>query len=1471
MERRKLNISLLTGMDIRDFNTDQQKVKEIINLVKDKDGWRIRDAKLDVFTNLSQNNDVEAFIMQGDKVLIAIDTKLMIYSITNDVVGNKLEEYDLGWNFKIYKTTQPSVYIVIDTTNHITYTLEFTDRVMTVINDAGDLDQSTELILNEYDVRSGDLTWAGFAKHLPYNAVTQVALSNVAIANGSANVCLHYVTTSALCVGYQVNINAVMYTINSIFNSTNIVLNAAVVGTNANISCMMISSMAGKTMNAAVNKYMVMYDSNNIGTTNEWHEIAAVQQIDYDSGRARYVVITGYGATTGIKLFDFDDYTPYRWTTENTCTNINIFKVDGTGALNDKARFLDVTAGSGTVIDTFTGWNTLEGIEDSKDRFIWVDKIKYYSDSNIIMSGKTPRYNSWAMESWDGTQWSVMGSDVSGILKSNFEYLNANCYLAFGYYGIYKYNISAGYDYYTVQFYLKPRDIKYISDTNIYIATTTGFYHFNGSAYNVNVAWTNLSAGLSGANCNIRVINYTAGTNIFAITANCAVQYGGATWTNVNTGLTGSQTDMLCMDYLGGANVYAGTTAGVVQYIGGATGWRDVNSASLGADQKVQAIDYVNAFYIIAGTETGGVYIYNGSAWVNQPTTGLGSTNVLAVAYGSALKQYVGTSNTGPYYSVYTGTPGTSIDAFIPNDDALGKYTWASDNNAFVASWISLTGKKCLGCKIIDTTFDDNNRYTYAILANSNASTCTSIEVFRLDAATDTTRRETAASKALVTSSTTLSNTLARFTYTNFVGMTVIANQYYELQNSNQKGYTVITAYTDNGNTRFDTIDFVLGTNTSTLTYQRRGVGEAINASSIGYLSNVQCFVWSTGIASIYSGGQEHYVYANKDMRVIRYPITGDRMTTDDVNKITYVYNSEISRYCDPDGLIMGGLVSNPQGYQLTKINSSKKVPIRPYFSINSGDNLWGTTNCNSYELFQAYEMTSSDGSAFRTPIDVDNGSQLVAYSDDGTRHHKYWMAYLLDSGVLDDTIPYINLAKGKKDPVTGSYDIKFWQEDADHIAKVYTDRDSEDIGGSVYRFNNLDIDANDISNVMENGKLFHVIASNTQDQFSVAAYYESSKSVQFEAQDLVFTSNGLMIAIDYENKALYYGYGFKYLNLINQAKLKSRATAIQEIGNNTFAVLCDNDVYLGMAMGEETFNMTYLTSNIGLEKDNYKSLVSNGQDAFFQNRRGVYMIRGGQVVNITPPIEDYAYRNSSGNVLGIDGNLTCLFVPLDYSKMADLKQEFKNGDYTYTADTNVEWNKAFALFNYTDMTYSIFAYTDDQSGYTNTFANMKDHMVMRVGSKLVIPTYKESDQHEDILARVGFKRASFGNVQSLKKLYDVMFYFLNNTTTDGDTLGIDYFKLAVNLNKKVEWSKKHGDFDTNATYSDATITDAVIPDSSTEGWLTMKIPIGFDFNDVEIKAEFSRVNSNSGQSIATLSEMDIDVIQKNIEKTGMR
>src|SRR5574343_1805074 len=134
MLNRTINMSDVLGMDLRDVsNTDsQQYIKEIINLEKDRTGWRIRDSSKDILTGLVNSDTITEVLPWGtDKVLIHKNNNLYLHSITSDVIDQTpIDYWSFDYSFYIWSTNYPQVYVVRDTTNHRTLVKEFTDRIL---------------------------------------------------------------------------------------------------------------------------------------------------------------------------------------------------------------------------------------------------------------------------------------------------------------------------------------------------------------------------------------------------------------------------------------------------------------------------------------------------------------------------------------------------------------------------------------------------------------------------------------------------------------------------------------------------------------------------------------------------------------------------------------------------------------------------------------------------------------------------------------------------------------------------------------------------------------------------------------------------------------------------------------------------------------------------------------------------------------------------------------------------------------------------------------------------------------------------------------------------------------------------------------------------------------------------------------------------------------------------------------------
>jgi len=1481
MERRDVNLNSILGMDLRDFNIDQQKAKEIINLVKDKDGWRLRDGKLDVLT-LSSYEDINAFIYQKDKIIMQIGRRIYVYAISGDSLGDLLEQYDdfLDFDFKMWKTNYPSVFFIVDTTNKKSYVLEFTDKVMTMINDSGLLDPSTELLLNEYDTRTGDLTWCGLARHQPFDSLVQTTVFsagvgvNVNISLSSVQCITVAFGTSSLCAGYLVNVQGQIRTVNSIVNGTMFIVNSAFTYTNTcatmNIVKCLGTATASTIWNTSINRYLVNYDIQNEGLATEWNAVTLLKQTNYSTKQSRYVLICGLQSDTHVYIFDFEDFTPYRWTTHLKLAGTNVFKIDGTGTYNDKARFMDVLAGDTTVGSTETGyefknWETINTGLLNLNAVNGIKTIWYNSATNIycITGDYVNKYNgvSWIditgtgnfLSQYKGALYYVNDNQIYCTKRETFPADHT----------LWKYN---GNSFSAVTGTANLKSVggtacRYVSNSEIYVGTiSSGIYKYNGTTF---------SSMASSPTGQIQTIGFVNSTYMIVASYNSGVHKYNGSWTNISTGLTGqliqdvhwnSPTNMYCTDYGTGTAKFNGTS------------WSYINSGL--TDLNVRRLKYISDSEIYVATNSG-MFKYNGSSW-SLMNTGA-EYDITDFDRVSGTEMYLSTAHNGIYKQInqtlYDEFTTATFDAFIPNDDAVAKLNYNGTVLAYTVANVNLGAKSVQSIKIIDSSWsNDATRIVYGV-CYTNLNT---VDTYVLASGGSGTFRETVVVASQAASSGTLANA---FTYTQFIGMALAENKYYELTTPSIRGYSLITCYDDSGNTRFDCIDYTTGNSTNTISMERKTQGFSIpNSVTVGYLGTTQTFISMTGVASIINTGQDHYIYAVDGMKIIRYVMTGNAMTNDDTKQIVEAYNSDISHYSDPYGIINGLVVSNPKGYVLTEINKANKTPVRPYFTADTGNVLYSTTNANNFEMFTTYEMPRAKSKAsFRTPIDIDNGTQVAVNDTTGVNSFKYWLFYLLDSGLLDMTIPYINLAKGMKDPTTGAYLVKFWQMDSNFMSTLAPDIDVSLFNTLPHRFNNIDIDSNDdgltTHTYMINGKIFYHAGSSTRDLFNVNSYWQGSSKVKFEIQDLIINNADILMALNYDKKAIYYSTGYKYLNLLNSYYFKSRPTAIEEINNNIFAVACEDNIYIGMGTSEDNIIISLLANDIGLEKDNYKSLIGNGRQAFMYNRKGVWMVDATQVVDLSPPIDQYLYKQSSDNKLGYDSINNKLYIPLDNGKMTNVVCNLYSGDYTATSTTCMTFSKTFGVLDVANMAYTIYAFTDNGiATYKDFFGNMKDHLVTRVGANIIIPEYAEADSTEQKIGRFTTKRISFGNVFSLKKLDTILAYFLNNENISGNVYGCDYLKLKFNINKGTGSSiRKYGDFDETQTY-ECDVSRLTAFDDGTltnEGFREWKLPEGLDFKDIEITLEYGRL-SDTNSCITTLHQITIDVINKDAETFGV-
>ncbi|NTW31060.1 MAG: hypothetical protein HGB12_00225 [Bacteroidetes bacterium] len=1541
MENRKQNLTDINGMDLRDFNLDQQHVKEIINLVKEKNGWKMRDPSKEVLDSIQSYNSVNALILpSNDRCLLHMDNNLLMYSITGDTLGTLMEKWNFDYSFKIYKTNYPLVYFQIDTTNHKTYVLEFTDRVMTAINDVGNLDVSTELILNEFDVNSGDYTWGGIARHDTYTS------NNCTYING-------------------------------------------------------------------VDTYTINYDTVNQGQAGEWNTMSLILQKHEPTRSQRYILITGYGADTYAYIFGWNEYTPHKWTTKVKSSSNNVFKIDGTGAFNTKARFMDVL--DNTAISSLVTWTNKLSVE------IKANYIGYVSSQGLIYYSL---YNGGTSNLYS---YNILTKDITLLYDSAAFEISSIVYVSdteiwIGYYrggtgtvGDHSLVGGGGSSYVFV--------LDVIGD-DVYFCGSSTVVKYN----KITKASTDLvfpGGGIAALTDRPGShFHYVDSAHIYATgTTNALYMYNGLTWSAIGT-LAFHAKDLV---YVSPSEIYVSANNQV--YLWNGSTWATVGTLTV---TNLVKIKYFASNNIQATSDNEGIYSWNGTSW-----------NLIAPSKDGALFYYDSNYGNKWYTTLNDNGSGTTItgtnileldfninssavnfNVYIPNDNDVAKLTYNGSTLAYTPNVIVNIGTSCNAIKSIDGVIGLDT-YKYLV-----TSVDTNVKAYLVS--TTNVAKETGTASTFLLGSGSLA--VDPFTYTFLNGMHLMQNRYYELQNSNQVGYSLITAYTESNQTKLDVVDLVVGGSTNTLTMLRQSVGGTISNTNPYYLgASYQYKLFGTGIASVFNGGDKHNFYLAYDRRMFQYPITGNKMTDNDVNSIKAFYNAEISGYCDTDGIIMDGVVSYPKGYVTTEINLSKPLPLRPFFLPDSGDSLtnaavitvygdaagtfsnvnsvvidtrtvsqcqvyikgastsntdnwrlyWkinsaGTSRnvyfynssaktaatqvlsstftlaanasamivltnnnnsgfntsgqlccCKIYinstysdvvsnnqyivvgndtsELFNMYEM--NDGkNIFRTPISVGNGTTFKTDSDDRSNTFKYWMFYLLGSGLYDDTLPYINIAKGTKDLTNNTYNLAFWKQDSDFKADVWNNLvGSEQFPNRFYNLqvNNYKVGTPAANIYVTNDKIFYRYGYSTRDRFNSTAFWQQNKSVLFEAQDISFASSQLLFMLNYDKKLVNWGIGYKYANLLNVRQLNSNPVAIRELNKNIGFIACENDIYWINGVDENNISISLIANNVGLEKDNFKAIASNGNQVFFYNRKGVWVADSSNqyngtltptngvlsnVFNLTDPIKDYIYMRDSGNVLIFDMVNGFLYLPLDPSRIPPLKSVMQLNDYgvnsTFivnnviagSSDSGVNFSNYWAVLDYKNLSYRMDAFSDDLDGtdYNNFAGYFKDHPVIRNGTKLIIPEYNQEVGTENPLCRIISKRISFGSLHSQKKLNSFMSAFINNINFELQYFGIDHYKVTFVLDNKYTLEYKYGDYrNASTSYSDVNSAYYSIPTNTDDGWHLQYIPAGIDFNEMVVYIEFARLKDINAPTTAisqvSISEFGFNVINKDVKKKGIQ
>ena len=1651
MERRQINLSSITGMDVRDISDEnnQQHVKEIINLNKDKNGWTIRNSSKTFLSapasgnTLTPSQNVQEIINIGNnQVCIHIDNSIYFYTVVNDAVGQLLDIFTLPFNFKLFPTNYPKVYICVDITNNINYKLTFNERIMLVNDIPTDINQSTELLLNEFEPATMDYTWGAMAKHVDFNSNTPVAgLGSISVSSntvkfsggtGAAVLGLAY-PTKALSPGYNlIDSGSHIATILSIDNPTFIVGTGTISGvtgtavtfgtsqagtlfigyvlkdgagntativsgsasnwvvdkanliatgsglwsyqvpqvTILNVSGTLATgtgaytyapSLSGQTYENGLNKYCIRYDSHNVGMTTEWHEIAVLSQIDPVSKQQRYVIVTGFQADTYIYIYDWGLTYPGKWTTRIKANpSKNIFLTDGTGTPNSNARFMDLLNNQTSVLSSSITWNqlgtALGNINTTNITTIGNDLYALTLKGVYKLTNKTG-------------DWVLFGNALNMISIRNIYKINNDFYVVGMNIGVHEsiYKLTNGIgSWVSISNGISincPCYCLLSLSGNIYAGVAPAFGANGGvKVYNTTTNhWDSYGAGLDSKYAISLIYD---GSKLIAGTDTAVYYYNAGTWTIYGSSFPS--------DFAGpliniGTDIYACTTTHGIYYLTGGTGGTWIQyGTGITSTTTLSIVNVGNDLYTISNN-----VLYkmtnktSGSAWstfgTNTPT---GETGLLILNTSIYLA-----TTTGVYLTNYQ-----SIDydftLYIPNSSniaTLVRSTTTYTNNAIASGATTVNS-----IKSIDSVFNIGNELRYLVISQD-----TNIKlylVYKLGT------MESGSIGYLLTLSST---------YTNMNGMALIRNRYYDSDVNPllpySIGYTLFLAYSITTNTAFDVIDITTGNTTATMALM--SAGSAIPSTSSYYLGTSLIYpIMILPIANISANTNIHFIYVAINKQIIKYQITGNQMTALDVGAAVSIYNYEISEYANIDGNIATGICTTSTGYVLEEINVSKPLPFRPYFTpdINTSTAGVGTPQALyasldglpiTSELFNIYNFLNPQNQSYRSYISPGKGNTFINTQDNyvsGTSNNNYfpyWILYLLDSGIYDGHVQFINIAKGVS--INNNYRLIYWQQDPNYAnSTIYPDiNDPTALQNLPNRFSNLSTNnnCNTVSllggnyttgtgyftitggttiNVSDTsalaigykfkdstgvtatiqtiptsgtftvsldgaaltagtwtysnpGILPYVInneiyykqimpdygitstqqvtkQANPRDGFRCVYFYQTNVSDKFVIQDATVFNSDMVVVCDYLNKAVYYTQGLKFINRLSKIGLLYSPTAIQSVSDSQAIIATEDTIFMLSGSTEANVSVTQVAQNIGLEIGNYASLVSNGKDCFFANRKSIFMIRNGVLIDIGEPMKDYLYRQISGNAIGIDTNKTRIYIPINSAELVSLTNILLPNDYGNVPGATITYNKMYGVFKWDDLTWKIYAYQDTTGSiYPDTFGNIGDQIVCRKDTSIIIPEYFEADPSpaENPLCRFVTKMTTMGNRGDLKKLASVVINFINTNNISNTKYGVDYIKLYIVFDNRNIFQVKYGDFiNAIANYTDCP-PDAnapQIPPNTQYGFENfIDIPLDIDFHDIQIYVEFARI-LDTNKSTTSLAMMGMDVINKGSEIKGI-
>jgi len=1483
----------------------------------DSSGWRIRASKKDVLSLEAGDIVYETYVVD-EKLYAHINRSIRVYSIDDDATDKLLEEYSFEYDFKFFNSQFNNVFYLIDTTNERNYVLQFTDRVTSIVDDTGDTDVSTELIMHTIDSNTKDTIWSGLALHAD-------TTEDSSTWDDSVNKYLVTYTGEkiALMTQYEQVADTFRYVIVASDGTDTYVYETAwddpkpeywesrykITG-----SDIFDSASTAKYMDIK-NDYAIEAEYINSGLNGV---VAKSQKgmIEF-SGYIYLITSNGWlyfgnnseGFIIKHKRTAFDSIISHNGSVY-VAGGKNLWKLTENGLSTETTTSYDIND-----IVSFDGdiyisqqlsyilkWDGVSLTEVSTNSGGGVFCV---FDNSLYMAydGSGP-FGPSVKEYGGGTTWNSTGSIGSSWFSSNkpvTALIEHDSKLVIGFYDLYVGNTGYVYEY----------DGSSWSQVG---GTITGILHClvehkdqlyagiensaDGELYLYNAGWSKILDEGSGDDVGKAIYSMVSVDDILYISG---ITSGAIGYISTYSGIYNDtyeiwyqgadHIDYIAVDETAGTatetqfasnTITGGKSCKVMQFV-----YPDaVVSYLLHVDSgdliDIYVIDLEgNTTYIASNLEALGVWTSGNPSYPN-----INSSYDLTtyIGMGKSINEYYERNDSGQRavtISAMTNNRFVLIDFYLDSaDEATEELEWSfQDEGAVITDSNYTQSAQTIVVSPIKTSYADDSRVNYFYVVNG-------AKVDRFKITGNVMSNDDLGAKEF----------FYNYEFSRYVDP---AGNILALSIGNPKGYVLteinksvkvpvrpyFTADSDDSLTE-DGIEedfelhqtFELQVANSTQKFRTRiqaGEGSQVLINDDGDSYN-----WKYWMFYLIPRGLLDYgnaTTATEDYKLGVNVVKGIE-GTDQYESYFWLKDAITTQQED---VRLPETFYDPQiGIENIQIGTSDLWTYIVNDKIFYRKEQWMDTN-------SATVTTADDGSYYSTATisGVDNplfrvGDYLSVIADSEVA------TVTADSAVISDIADTSNIVVGSRvtgtgipagavvvsivtntsvtldqDAITtGTPTVYFW--DVKEILEIL----DETAGEYKLSGTSLGWSSDSFEWLPKTAPRDRFILGNTDPQF---------ESDRMFIQDLIDRPDELTVALDYNRKSGYYSYGYLFMNRYNRFNFGAEPTGIYQVDQGSAVIATENSIYTMTGDSVDTLTTNLLTQNLGLEKDNYQAIVSDGQRAFIHNQHGLFMIAptedGLVKKDIWKEIQDYLYYQDSGNYLGLDVNRNLLYVPLDEDQIDELKLVTASGDYQDVTEGETEtlWTAYFGVYDYINDAWRMYAYERTEgSSWTPVFGFINDYLILRVDDTLIIPEYLKSEGSENPLCRFRTKMMTMGSSFERKQLYESYNQFeLHNS------YGIDYLRNRLIVNDgEADVAYKYGDFG-QTTYTDC---DEVYDQSANsnfdtaEGIQTAHLPYErFEFRRIEYMIEFGRM-ADSNYSHVGLEEVTFYVIQKKKKVKGI-